>query len=122
MLKTQPLSLSVKAQADDTSPTSSSSWMKDMDPHEEEATDKILEHLIQSGARPYINAKGDIIEIVISITNGLNRSVPSHLSQPLKIMTDYIARWLCDYVEETNISSLSVAFGFDAQLEKKEPV
>ncbi len=88
----------------------------DMQPHEEEAADKVIEYLIQSGARPSVSTKGDIVEIVTSITIALHNSAPEHLSHPLKIFTDYIARWLCDYIENTNIQSLRINFGFDAQL------
>jgi hypothetical protein len=88
----------------------------DMQPHEEEAADKIIEYLIQTGARPSVNAKGDIVEIVTAITIALRNAVPDHLSHPLKIFTDYIARWLCDYIENTAIQSLRINFGFDAQL------
>ena len=97
-------------------------WAFEMNAEEEAAADKILEYLIQSGSRPYINVTGDIVEIVTSITNTMTMSVPPHLAHPLKIMTDYIARWLCDYIEKTNISSLSISFGFDAKLPTKEIV
>jgi hypothetical protein len=117
--KPQSLSLNIDIQShsnDDRETSLDGSWMKDMEAHEEQAADKILEFLIQSGARPNINATGDIIDIVTSITNSLNQIVPPHLSDQLKVMTDYIARWLCDYIEQTNISSLNIAFGFDAKI------
>ena len=103
------------------SPTASADhWTKDMEKHEEDATDKILDHLIQSGSRPSVMITGDIVDIVTAITNALRQSVPPHLADPLKIMTDYIARWLCDYVEQANIQSLRVSFGFDARAMQEE--
>jgi hypothetical protein len=52
--KPHSLSLNIDTQLhsnDDRETSLDSSWMKDMDVHEEQATDKILEFLIQSGAR-----------------------------------------------------------------------
>lgn len=112
----KPIVLDIVHHQDNQNSEMDSSWMADMEPYEEEATDAILEYLIQAGARPHINASGDIIEIVTAITNTLNQSIPSHLSYPLKVLTDYIARWLCDYVENTNVESFKIAFGFDAKL------
>lgn len=97
-------------------------WTFDMNAQEVEATDKVLEYLIQSGARPHVQATGDIVDVVTSITNILTQSVPPHLSHPLKVMTDYIARWLCDYVEKTNIGTMHINFGFDAKIMAQEGI
>lgn len=85
----------------------------EMTAEEEQATDEILEHLIQTGARPSVIITGDIVDIVTAITNSLRQHTPDHLSSSFKIMTDYIARWLCDYIDQTNIGTMRVQFGFD---------
>lgn len=95
-------------------------WDMDVEQGDREAIDHILEYLIQSGSRPAMTVTGDIVEIVTALTTVMQQSVPSHLSVPLKIMMDYLARWLCDYVDETGATVLRVAFGFDASLEQRE--
>jgi len=90
-------------------------WTLDMEPQEEEATDKILEYLIQSGAQPNVDVKGDRLDIVIAITKTMRQTVPESYSEPLKIMNDYIARWICGYFEHANIQSMEVHFGFGSR-------
>jgi hypothetical protein len=91
-------------------------WFEDMTQEEQKATDEILDYLNQSSAKPHTNIKGDIIEIITAIVNSLKDVVTDHLSPSLKILTDYIARWLCRYFEQTNASTIQIAFGFNAQI------
>jgi hypothetical protein len=116
--KSIPLSVMDHSVTNDAQETLSD-WTADMEPHEEEATDKILEYLIQSGARPTVNVTGNIVDIVTSITNVMAQHIPDHLSHQRKVMTDYIARWLCDYISKTNIGVMRVSFGFDARINQE---
>lgn len=118
--KSRPLSIHENLRLNDKDQNNPLLWSSEMTAEEEDATDLILDHLIQSGARPHVNVTGGIVEIITAITNTLHQSIPSHLSSSLKIMADYIARWLCDYVEQTNASQLKIYFGFNAKISTEE--
>jgi hypothetical protein len=97
-------------------------WMHDMNAEEEQATDQIIDYLLKSGARPHVKANGDIVEIVTAITNNLKPSIPPHLSEQLKTMLNYLSRFLCDYVQNYNVTSLNINFGFGAKPSHSEGV
>jgi len=107
--------LDVMTQEDNKPVTTLPSLWAEMGPDEETAVDQIMEYLIKTGARPQVKAKGDIVEIVTAITNAMQQSIPPHLSDQLKIMVNYIGRFLCDYVENYRVTSLNINFGFGAK-------
>ena len=91
-----------------------------MDKKERDAIDHVLGYLIESGSKPAIMVTGDVIEIVTVVTQTMQTSVPAHFSHSLKRMMDYLARWLCDYVDETGATILRVTLGFDAANQKQK--
>lgn len=93
-------------------------WDMDMTPADRMAIDRVLDHLIQTGAAPSVMATGDIVDIVTAITQALQQSVPAPLSGAVHTMMDYLSQWLCDYVEETGATTMRIAFGFNAKLEE----
>lgn len=95
-------------------------WDMDVERADREAIDHVLGHLVQSGTRPAITVTGDVVEIITAVTQTMQNSLPSQLSAPLKTMMDYLARWLCDYVDETGATVLRVTFGFDGSTHKQE--
>lgn len=95
-------------------------WDMDVESGDREAIDQVLGHLIKSGTRPAITVTGDVIEIVTAVTQTMQKSVPTQLTHPLKTMMDYLARWLCDYVDETGATVLRVTLGFDALSKQRE--
>jgi len=90
-------------------------WRFGMEPHEEDATDQILDYLIKTGARPHVAINGDIVAVSTAIVSALNAAVPQQLAEPLKVMNDYIVRWLATYFLKANIRKIDVTFGFGAK-------
>ena len=100
----------------------SSNWFEDMTQDEQNATDQILDYFKQSGANPHVSMQGDVVDVITAIVNSLKKATPDHLSSDLKLLTDYIARWLCAYFDQTNAATIQIAFGFNAQMPEKQGV
>jgi len=95
-------------------------WDLQISKTDQAAIDRIVEHMIKTGAMPSVRASGSIADVLSSVGVALQKSLPEHLMNDVITMMDYMAVWLCDYAEETGSATIKAVFGFNVKPEAME--